>query len=122
MRARGVSLRELCREAALDPSFFSKVLSGKRSPPSEEAALRRLARLLSLDETELIVSAGRVPSEWAPLWQHRALFDQVNALASNSASVARRMPSSFEPRRMPKPVEVQPQIVLPKSNISDELL
>ncbi len=116
MRARGISLRELCREAALDPSFFSKVLSGKRSPPSEEAALRRLARLLALDEAELIVSAGRVPSEWSPLWRDRALFDRVHALATGAPR-----PSSFAPPQAAKP-RPMPQVVFPKSNLSDELL
>lgn len=64
MRRKGVSLRELCRGIPLDPSFFSKVLSGKRSPPGEEEVLRRLASLLDLEPARVIVSAGRIPSDW----------------------------------------------------------
>lgn len=64
MGRKGISLRELCRGVPLDPSFFSKVLSGKRSPPGEEAVLRRLASLLELDPARVIVSAGRIPSDW----------------------------------------------------------
>ncbi len=80
MTARGLSLRALCREAGLDPSFFSKVLAGKRSPPSEESALRRLAKALELDSAEVIVSAGRIPEEWGALWKDPAVFREVRRL------------------------------------------
>ncbi len=114
MRARGMSLRELCREASLDPSFFSKVLSGKRSPPSEEDALRRLARLLGLDEAELIVSAGRVPAEWAPLWRDPSLFARVHALATGTAP--RETKAAATRKRDESPV------VPPARHLSEELL
>ncbi|MBI4054545.1 MAG: helix-turn-helix transcriptional regulator [Elusimicrobia bacterium] len=63
MRAKGIGLRDFCRQVNLDPSFFSKVLSGKRSPPSEEQVLRRMSEVLELDPLELILSAGRIPAE-----------------------------------------------------------
>lgn len=78
----GMTLRGLCREAGLDPSFFSKILSGKRSPPAEEAVLRRIAELLALDAAELIVSAGRIPSEWHALWADRDLFEDIHRRVS----------------------------------------
>ena len=64
MTRRGLGLRELCRRAELDPSFFSKVLAGKRGPPSDEEPLRRVARALELDPVEVIVAAGRIPTDW----------------------------------------------------------
>jgi len=67
MAARGLGLRELCRRAELDPSFFSKVLAGKRNPPSDEDALRRLAEALGLLPVEVIVAAGRIPTDWNAL-------------------------------------------------------
>ncbi len=79
MRRRKLGLRELCRAARLDPSFFSKVLSGKRSPPSEEGVLRKLAGILELDAAELIVAAGRIPREWAALRDDASLFRSVNS-------------------------------------------
>ncbi|HAM35233.1 MAG TPA: hypothetical protein DEB40_13925 [Elusimicrobia bacterium] len=82
MRGRGLTLRGLCREAGLDPSFFSKVLAGKRNPPSDEAALRRIALALEIDAVELIVSAGRLPSEWRALWDDPKLFGEVHARAT----------------------------------------
>jgi len=84
MRSKGLTLRRFCRDAGVDPSFFSKVLSGKRSPPAEEAVLRRIADLLGLDAAELIVAAGRIPSEWRALWKDRELFLDVHRLATRA--------------------------------------
>lgn len=108
----GLTLRGFCREAGLDPSFFSKILSGKRSPPSEEAVLRRIAGILSLDPAELIVSAGRIPSEWRALWKDKALFDEVHRRAT---SAGRR--SSWAP--VARPVAAAP---LRAAELSEELL
>lgn len=85
MRRQGLTLRSFCRAVDLDPSFFSKVLAGKRSPPSSEDVLRRIARLLSLGEAELIVSAGRIPAEWSALSENPRLFRDVNAMAAAAA-------------------------------------
>lgn len=91
MKERSLSLRSVCREARLDASFFSKVLAGKRSPPWDEAVLRRLAGVLGLDPLELIVSTGRIPSEWQPLFKDPAV---LSALARMSqAQPATRPPS-----------------------------
>src|SRR5579864_4813498 len=85
MRERGLSLRAVCREARLDASFFSKVLSGKRSPPSEEAVLRKLAAILGIDPIELIVSTGRIPSEWQPLFRDPAVLGSLARMATPGA-------------------------------------
>lgn len=80
MADKGLGLRELCRDAGLDASFFSKVLAGKRSPPSEEEALGRLAACLGLDETRLVVAAGRLPAAWSALKTDPAAFAAVDSL------------------------------------------
>jgi transcriptional regulator with XRE-family HTH domain len=82
MDERGMGLRELCRTIDIDPSFFSKVLAGKRSPPSEEEVLRRIAACLELDAPRVIVSAGRIPGEWRRLLESDALFAQIHRLAA----------------------------------------
>lgn len=84
MKERGVGLRELCRAVELDPSFFSKVLADKRSPPSEERVLRKIAERLELDAPRLIVAAGRIPAEWRRLWTDEALFHSVHRMAAGS--------------------------------------
>ncbi len=80
MAESGVGLRALCRDAGLDPSFFSKVLAGKRSPPAEEEVLRRISGRLGLDAARLVVAAGRVPSEWQGLWSDPGLFEAVDRM------------------------------------------
>lgn len=83
MARRGLGLRELCRQAKLDPSFLSKVLTGKRNPPAEEEVLRRLAAALETDAVTLLVAAGRIPSEWRGLTTNRELLRRVDALANS---------------------------------------
>jgi transcriptional regulator with XRE-family HTH domain len=107
MRAGGLTLRSFCREVDLDPSFFSKVLSGKRSPPSEESVLRRIAKRLGLDGAELIVSAGRIPSEWRALAEDSQLFRNTHAfvvgepLSVPKAPVRTRRPEPSQPVSLP---------------------
>ena len=104
MKLRGLGLRELCRQAKLDPSFLSKVLAGKRNPPAEEDVLRRIAAVLETDAIALFVAAGRIPSEWNNLTTNAELLRRVNALASSHSAVPRiplPLPSkSFPPRAL----------------------
>ncbi len=83
MTRRGLGLRELCRQARLDPSFLSKVLAGKRNPPAEEEVLRRIAAALETDAVELVVAAGRIPSEWKNLTTNGELLRRVDAMANS---------------------------------------
>ena len=84
MARRGLGLRELCRQAKLDPSFLSKVLTGKRNPPAEEDVLRRMAAALETDAVELLVAAGRIPAEWKSLTSDPELLRRVDAIASSA--------------------------------------
>lgn len=83
MTRRGLGLRELCRQAKLDPSFLSKVLAGKRNPPAEEEVLRRMAAVLETDAVELFVAAGRIPEEWRSLTTNGDLLRRVDAIANS---------------------------------------
>jgi len=115
MESRGLGLRELCRGAGLDPSFFSKVLAGKRNPPSEELVLRRIAERLELDAPRLIVAAGRIPYEWRRVWTDESLFDSVHALASG------RTPAPRARKPEPEPEPQPPYRFIPK-DFGEELL
>lgn len=128
MRLNGLTLRAFCREVGLDPSFFSKVLSGKRSAPSEEDVLRRIAGRLNLDAAELIVAAGRIPAEWGAVLQDSALFRDMDQLATGRSvrprlqlqsapkSVAGKSDRSAKPE--PKTISVVPR----RQEMSTELL
>jgi len=83
MTRRGLGLRELCRQAKLDPSFLSKVLAGKRNPPAEEEVLRRIAAVLETDAVTLFVAAGRIPTEWMSLTNNPDLFRRVDAIVNS---------------------------------------
>lgn len=113
---RGLGLRELCRRAKLDPSLISKVLAGKRSPPWDEAGLRRLAEALELDAAQLAVAAGRLPAEWAALSRDEELLRRVSALVTG----APRRPLPPPP---PRPAPPKPAYLpAPRPALSDELL
>lgn len=128
MARRGLGLRELCRRAGLDPSFVSKVLAGKRNPPSEEEPLRRVAEALGLDPVEVIVSAGRIPTDWGALWSDSELVRAMHAVATRSRTApVRAERAAPAPRPGPAPraaLEEKPAIAmpLPKRGLSEELL
>lgn len=46
--AKGLTLREFCAEAGVDPSNWSKVERGLNLPPGDEKTLKELADLLGL--------------------------------------------------------------------------
>jgi len=115
MAARGLGLRELCRRAELDPSFFSKVLAGKRNPPSDEDALRRLAEALGLLPVEVIVAAGRIPTDWNALRSDPDLLGRVHALAAR-AGQPRPVRKAAAAVAAPAPVAPRP------GGLSEELL
>lgn len=125
---RGLGLRELCRRADLDPSFFSKVLAGKRNPPSEEDVLRRLAAALELDPVLVVVAAGRIPSDWDALGDDQDLLAAVHALATGRRAPARpAQPASLRrPAPVPAPVRDSPPHPASSQNrprgLSEELL
>ncbi len=126
LRDRGLTLRAFCRSAGLDPSFFSKVLSGKRSPPSEESVLRRIAELLDLGPAELIVSAGRIPSEWRALWEDPELLRDVHArMLEAGRSWSRRAPQNPPKSRHPAKTsyaDTGPRFIAPRKDLAEELL
>ncbi|MBI4346808.1 MAG: helix-turn-helix transcriptional regulator [Elusimicrobia bacterium] len=127
MESRGLGLREFCRGVDLDPSFFSKVLAGKRSPPSEDDVLRRIARFLELDACELIVAAGRIPREWDRLWTDRPLLEAVSRLCApgirrtESAAPAAVRPPPRAQGLGPRAQGLGPRAPAPKA-FGDELL
>lgn len=128
MERRGVGLRELCRRAELDPSFLSKVLAGKRNPPSEEKTLRRVASALELDPVEVIVSAGLIPSDWGALRSDPGLLRAVHAVATGDRTARRpeAVPPPARPAAAPRArrdaAPAPAAFPLPSRGLSEELL
>jgi transcriptional regulator with XRE-family HTH domain len=123
---RGLGLREFCRRCDLDPSFLSKVLAGKRNPPSDEASLRRIAAALELDPVEVIVSAGLIPTDWNALWADSELVRAVHAVATGRRAARWAAPSAalstVRRPRIEAPPPAPPPARPPSRGLSEELL
>ena len=91
MSGQSLSLRKVAKGAGLDPSFFSKVLAGKRSPPSDEKVLVKLAKCLGIDPMALVISTGLIPSELQPLMEKPEFLRSLYGRAG------------FRPQRVPPP-------------------
>ncbi len=94
MKAQHLGVREVARRARLDPSFFSKILAGKRSPPSDDRMLERLAVCLEMSPTALYVYAGRIP----PACQ--AAFETPRSRAARGAGA---VPGAWSPAIVARP-------------------
>lgn len=121
MKLRGLGLRELCRQAKLDPSFLSKVLAGKRNPPSEEDVLRRIASVLGTDAVTLFVAAGRIPDEWKSLHNNPDLLSRVDAMARSRSTQAPALSQIRAPSKVLSPRSSTPSPFIRKP-FSEELL
>jgi len=119
MAARGLGLRALCRAVRLDPSFFSKVLSGKRSPPGEDDVLRSLAAVLGVDPVRLILSTGRLPAEMESLWRDPDARSFARPAAAAASAPADKPAPPRESSWTARPRAAAPP---PKPQLSEELL
>lgn len=113
MEEKGLGLREFCRCVAVDPSYFSKVLAGKRNPPSEEEVLERIAEVLDLEAAWVVVSAGRIPRAWSGLWREPELYERAKELLTGTSGRSPRRENGWNRR---------PRADYVKKDLEDELL
>ena len=109
LKRKGWSMRKAAREAGLDSSFLSKVLSGKRNPPSGEKVIIRLAQQLDIDPVSLVIYAGRIPAKYQK--------DLEKPGAIRLLSGVRAMPEAEAPHERVRKVK---KVV--KEEMPDELL
>jgi transcriptional regulator with XRE-family HTH domain len=69
-RERNLTQREVASKLGIDFTYLSKLENNRGDTPSEET-VRGLARLLAVDEEELLAAAGKLP----PALRDRALQD-----------------------------------------------
>ena len=79
LKDRGISLRELARRSNLDVSFLSKILSGKRNPPSSEKDIKRMAKVLGIVPESLIFAAGRIPLSYQEYFSDKKFIDSITS-------------------------------------------
>lgn len=108
---RGVSLRELARKTDLDVSFLSKILNGKRNPPSNESDIRKIGSFLNIKPDKLLFAAGRIPSNL------QSIFNDEEFINSLVAAEKRKAPGKRLPKK-PKPKVSKSRV----REIEDELL
>lgn len=81
MKEEKIGVRDLARRCGLDASFISKMMQGKRNPPSDENTIKKMAEALSIDPTMLVIYAGRIPSCLQHILESPSL---VKSLAKNT--------------------------------------
>lgn len=86
LNSQRLSIRKVAKDAGLDPSFLSKVLTGKRSPPTNEKLLRKLAKILGMDPMLLIISTGTIPTELQPLMEKPEFYKKILSGMPNSTA------------------------------------
>ena len=75
-KAEGRNQRDLAESAGIDFTYLSKIENNRMEPPSEDV-IRRIAEELGANPDELIVLAGRFPSDLA---QELKTPERVSAL------------------------------------------
>jgi transcriptional regulator with XRE-family HTH domain len=87
-----LSARRVARAAGIDPSFFSKILSGKRSPPSDEKIIKKLAKALGAEPVYMTFLAGRIPDEYRELFLNENFIISLRRAAGHSSGSVERAP------------------------------
>lgn len=60
---KGYGLRELAREVGISPGYLSQLETGKAIGLPGEEKIIRLAKVLSFDQTKLILLADKLPKD-----------------------------------------------------------
>ena len=86
----GVTQRELAEKVNIDFSYLSKIESGVVPPPSQKV-ISQLAEALNADKDELIILAGKVPSDIVEILKnHETLQRLRSARAKQMARSAKK--------------------------------
>ena len=78
----GLSQRELADKIGVDFTYLSKIENGLLPPPSEKV-IRHLAETLNFDNDELLILAGKIPSDIAEILKDRQILERLRAERAN---------------------------------------
>lgn len=78
--AKGISLRELCRRADLDPGNYCKMEGGTLPPPPSKAELDNICKALgaSAGESAVLLLALRQEKSWRINHRAKVELDRLN--------------------------------------------
>jgi transcriptional regulator with XRE-family HTH domain len=92
--AKGLTLRKFAIVAELSPTYVSKIERDEMSPPSEDT-IKRIARILEIDEDTLLAEAGKISSDLTNIiLEHPKAF--ANFLRTNQGRSAREIENRFK--------------------------
>ncbi len=81
----GMTQRELADRLNIDFSYLSKIEGGAVPPPSEKVIIQ-LVEVLNADKDELIILAGRVPSDIAQILKNGKTLQRLRSARSKQMS------------------------------------
>lgn len=100
-QAKGIGLKRLAQAAKINPSYLSRVESGK-VPPSEQL-LHSISRYLKVDYEELALLTGRLPADiMAIMCKNPKKAIQTLRSLKHTASMVRETGSSYGPNGLRK--------------------
>ncbi len=74
----GMTQRELANKVGVDFTYLSKIENGAMPPPSQKVILQ-LAEALNVDKDELIILAGKIPSDIVEILKKRETSQRLKA-------------------------------------------
>ena len=125
MKEKNMGVRRLARECGIDASFISKVIQGKRNPPTDEKIIEKIAAVLLIDPTMLMIYTGRIPSSLQLVLENESFVD---GLVRDKQPVYGKSASEKNIRTLSAPVLPPAREIASvrktrqKSDITDELL
>lgn len=122
MKEKNMGVRQLARACGVDASFISKVIQGKRNPPSDEKVIKKIASFLSVDPVMLTIYTGKIPSAMQPLLENELLVKRLllkKTLIFDENQPNKKLAELFSPGLRSSVVNSKTH---QKSDITDELL
>ena len=75
----GMTLRELAAKVNIDFTYLSKIESGTVPPPSEKV-ISRLSKALNVGKDELLILAGKLPSDVVQILKNKEALQRLRAV------------------------------------------
>lgn len=83
IKQKKLTLKKVAKYSGIDVSYLSRIIAGKRNPPYDEDTIKKIAKILGIDEDELIFSAGRIPHKYQQYFCNKTDIESIIALLKN---------------------------------------
>ena len=107
----GLSLRELADKVNVNFTYLSKIENDALPPPSEKV-IWQLAETLNADKDELLILAGKIPSDIAEILKNRETLERLRADQAKKEAAAVSKKSMSLPK-IPIPLKGLYRLALP---------